>query len=291
MAKSVTINLFDVSRAEKTQKLSRTLEEFSLLPLEKRTRSEIRLDRVEFQPADVVLPVDAWHLDFAKARDIGPGKMAKDKYIADIGLGEGELFGEETAAIYVPKKKWLLVLNNHYGVGPSRMASYFNALDTGITGRQLMYSIDPKIDQTALDRMEAMKSFAEVEITASVGAFDDGGDVGESVLQAASGIKAHRVHLRFIANEKHKRGDALSLSAVKDMVTRLLRKDTGVDKLKVKGAEQLADKQDKFIDLIEHKIRRQYSTRDLVVVNLRYTYESKIHLLRKACLGWLNTIG
>lgn len=291
MAKNVTINLFDVSRTPKTQSLSHTLEEFALLPLEKRARSEIRLDRVEFQPANAELPVDAWHLDFAKARDIGPGKMAKDKYIADIGLGEGELFGEETAAIYVPKKKWLLVLNNHYGVGPSRMAAYFNALDLGIAQRQLMYAINPKIDQTALERMEAMKSFAEVEITASVGAFEDGGDVGESVLQAASEIKAHRVHLRFIANEKYKRGDVLGLGAVKKMVAGLLGKDEGVDKLTVKGSEQIADKQDRVIDLIEHKIRRQYSTRELVVVNLRYTYESKIHLLRKACRGWLNSIG
>lgn len=291
MAKNVTINLFDVSRPKETPPLSETLQAFSDLSLEQRTRSDVRLDQITKHAADIVLPHIAWHLDFAKSRDIGPGKMAKDQRVGDVGLSDGELFGEETAALYLPHKKWLVVLHNQYGVGPSRMASYFNALDPGNLQNPVMYSISPKIDQVALDKMKAMKQFAEIEVTASVGAFDEGGDVSESVLQAANGIKAHRVHLRFMANERHKKGQILGLGAVKNMVDKLLQKGDEVHKLKVKGADQTADAQDRVIDLIEHKLRRRYSNRELVITNHRYTYDSKINLLRKACRAWLDSIG
>lgn len=290
MANTVTINLFEVSRTPDTQALSQTLHEFAQLPLEQRTRSDIRLDTVTLMPIDDVLPVEVWCLDFAKGRDVGPGKMARDKGVSDVGLGDDEFFGEETAALYVPNKKWLLVLNNHYGVGPSRMAAYFNALDPGNSSRHLMYSIAPKIDQAALKKMKAMKQFAEVELTASVGAFDETDGVGESVLEAASGISAQRVHLRFIANEKHKKGYILRRDAVMGLVDKLLQKSEDVDVLKIKRAEEVAEKQDRVINLIEHKIRRHYTQRDLTVTNHRYTYQSKIDLLRRACRGWLDSI-
>lgn len=290
MAKTITVNLFSVSRTPETQPLSETLQEFAGQELERRARSDIRLEKVEPHDADHLLPVKTWHLDFARSRDIGPGKMSKDRGVSDVGLEADELFGEETAALYVPDKRWLLVLNNHYGVGPSRMASYFNALDPGNFERHLMYSVEPKIDQEALRRMERMERFSEVEITANVGVFEDSDNVGESLLDAANGIRASRIYLKFIANEKYQRNNHLGLDAVKSFVTRLLGKEE-IDKFKVKGADEQLEKQDRVIDLIEHKVRRRYTDRELEIVNHRYTYDSKIQLLRKACRSWLDTIG
>lgn len=289
MAQNVTVNLFDVSRSDKTQPLSDTLKAFEQLPLEQRKRSDIRLETVCLIPSDKDIPYDVWHLDFAKQRDIGPGKMSNKKGITDITLDDGEQFGEETAALYVPEKRWLLVLNNQYGVGTSRMANYFNSLDPGNMQLHLMYSIYPKIDQSALAKMQAMQNFTEVEVVANVGAFDGIENAGESVLQAANNMTAHRVHLRFMANAPHKKGKSLSLDAARGFVNSLLGKDDGVEKLVV--TDSSAEVQDRVINLIEHKIKKPYPAKSLEIVNHRYTYDSKIKLLRRACREWLKSIG
>lgn len=292
MAKKVTINLFDVSWTEKkTQKLSDTLMEFSALPLEQRWRSDIRLDRIERMPSDAALPVDVFHLDFAKARAIGPGKIAPRTVISDVGLQREELFGEETAAIYVPKKKWLVVLHNQYGIGPNRIAEYLNALDPGNHERSFDYEVSPKIDASALQRMRQMKRMSEVTVTANVGAFDDvNSDVGESVKDAATAAQAHRLHLKLVANPAHKKGKFLHLPAVKSLVNAMLRQGDDVARLEVKGGGGAADEKDQVINLLHHKIRKQSPDTALIVSNHRYTFESKIHLLRATCRAWLDTL-
>lgn len=291
MTTYVHVALFAVSKSEETQPLSNTLTEYAALPLERRSRSDVRLDTIKFEKADDQLPADVYHLDFSKSRDIGPGKMSSAEEVSDIDLGDNELFGEETAALYVPHRKWLLVLKNHFGVGSSRMQAYFNALDPGNNARFFDYALLPMIDRTALDRMKAIKQFSSVEVTASVGAFDCGDQLGESVHQAAKSATAHRVHLKLFANEKHHKGGVLDFKAVRGFVDKFIKNGDDVDKLEVKSADTLADAQDRVIDLIEHKVSRSYRATELDIRNHRYTYESKIRLLRRACKGWMDTIG
>lgn len=289
MSRKVTVNLFDVSRTDGTQPLSATLDEFAALALDQRLRTDVRLEHVDKHLPDAVLPFEVYLLNFAKAREIGPGKMAADHPVSDVGLSPDELFGEETAALYIPAKNWILVLNNHYGIGPSRMATYFNALDPG-SDRHFFYTISPKIDQTALEKMQAMPNFAEVEITANVGAFETGEMVGESVYEATSGVGAQRLSLKLCANEAHKKGHVLNLQNIRGFIDRVLARSDDVSVLKVKSADQTATDQDRVINLIEHKIKLRYSDSTLQVFNHRYTLASKINLLRKSCRHWLDTL-
>lgn len=289
MSRKVTVNLFEVSRTEGTQPLSATLDEFAALTLDQRLRTDVRLEHIDKHPPDTVLPFVVYLLNFAKAREIGPGKMAADHPVSDVGLSPDELFGEETAALYIPAKNWILVLNNHYGIGPSRMATYFNALDPG-SDRHFFYTIAPKIDQSALEKMQAMPNFAEVEITANVGAFETGEMVGESVYEATSGVGAQRLSLKLCANEAHKKGYVLNLQNIRGFIDRVLARSDDVSVLKVKSADQAATDQDRVINLIEHKIKLRYSDSALQVFNHRYTLASKINLLRQSCRYWLDTL-
>lgn len=293
MTSQVTVNLFDVSWTEKkTQKLSDTLHEFAGLDLADRWRLDTRLDRVEFAAKDLVVKEDAYHLDFAKSRAIGPGRLAHKEAISDIRLSQEEFFGEETAALYLPARKWLLILHNQYGVGPSRIASYLNALDPGNEERHFDYKIDPKIDSTALKRMRAMKHFSALEVTANVGAFEEANDeLGESVKEVAKEAKAMRLHLRLEANEVRRRGNHLEKGKIGDLIRTMLRNDANdVHKLEVKGGEN-ADQRDQVINLLKHKLKQRFPIGQLDVVNHRYTFASKIRLLRSACRGWMNSLG
>lgn len=291
MTKKVTVNLFDVGWTDrKTQRLSDTLVEFSKLPIEDRWRGDIRLDRVDYIAADAALPVDAFHLDFAKSRDIGPGKISPHAAISDVGLRREEFFGEETAALYIPKKKWFVVLHNHYGTGPSRIAEYLNALDPGSYSRHFDYELTPKIDARALQRMKSMKRLSEVTVSANIGAFEDAtDDLGESVKDAATAARAVRLHLKLVANPAHKRGGFLDLPVVRKLVDSMLRQPEDVDRLEVKGGGG-ADEKDQMINLLKHKIRKQYPDSTLIVANHRYTFESKIHLLRSTSRMWIDNI-
>ena len=292
MGRYVTVNLFEVHQGAGTQPLADTLDEFAALALAQRWRDDLRLDRVERAAADGVLRHATFHLDFAKGRPIGPGRMSARQPVADVGLNGGEQFGEETAALYLPHKGWLLALHNQYGVGPSRMAGYFNALDPGSAERHFDYEVRPMIDRQAMARMQAMGGFAQLRVTASVGAFEALDDeVGESVSQAASAARAMRVDLRLAANPAHQRGGHLSKTAATRFINGLLSRSEGVDKIEVKSSDEQMDASDRVIDLIEQKVRWRYPDTQLTVLNHRYTHESKIDLLRRACRGWLDQMG
>ena len=290
MTRYVTINLFDVEHGAKTQRLSDTLDAFDSLPLAQRWRSDMRLDQIERTPGDQVLKQTAYHLDFSKQRDIGPGRLSQARALDHIGLASGESFGEETAALYLPSRKWMLVMHNPYGVGPSRIAGYLNDLNPG--NLELDYALTPRIDSAALARMRRMPNFSEVEVTANVGAFSETDEmVGESVAEAAEEAKAMRIHLKLMANEKYGRGGKLNLQAANRLIKGLLNRGDDVQTLKVKSSDVSQDMQDRVVDLIEHKIRQRYPDTMLSVDRHRYTYASKIDLLRRACRGWVDAFG
>ena len=153
MSKQVTVNIFDIEWDEKrgTQKLSDTLDEFRELALDKRWRDDIRLEYIEVEEIE---GARVYKLDFVKRREVGPGRLASGTPIKSIQMAGDEDFGEETAAYYVPKKKWLLVLNNPSGVGPSRMMAYCNALDPGAEDRHFDYAALPKLDTAVLKKLK-----------------------------------------------------------------------------------------------------------------------------------------
>jgi hypothetical protein len=287
MTTYVTVNLFDVFwNDEISPRLAEVLDEYSGIPLDRRWRGDLRLENIDHFPPDDVVNSDYYALNFVKKRSIGPGKVASNIPVADIELDIGEQFGEETAALYLPAQRWLLILNNKHGIGPSRMAEYFNALDPGNAERHFDYTVAPCIDRHVLQRMERMRNLTSVEVVASVGAFENSGDVGESVEQVAEASRAMRLSLKLDANEERQRGNFLNLDSVMPLINSLLRRGEDVKKIDVKGSED-AETRDEIIHLIEHKIRVRRNASELLVVNHRYTHTSKIDLLKRVCRGWI----
>lgn len=289
MTKMITINLFDVDSTPQTvQKLSDTLDEFNGLQLNQRWRGDIRLEQILKIPAGSYpkLP-QLYHLDFAKKREVGPGKLGDAVPVSGIQMRKDEDFGEETAAIYVPSKKWLLILNNQAGIGPTRMAEYFNAVDPG-SSRHFAYSVSPKLDPSVLQRLGGMKNLTSVDITATVDALDaTNSQLGTAVAVATKPTKAERISITLGANSGRKKLNFLSSKPVIDLVGKLRVKGDAVTVLRVTGEDPTTGKKDQVINLLEHKIKRQYRADELKVVDHRYTIQSRWDMLDKALLGWI----
>lgn len=285
----VTINLFDIDWTPQTaQKLSDTLDDFALLSLDKRWRNDIRLEQVINVPQNSVrrLP-EIYHLDFVKKREVGPGKLGNSAPVSGIQMRQDEDFGEETAAIYVPSKKWLLILNNQAGIGPSRMTEYFNAIDPG-SSKQFAYSASARLDPTVLKRLGGMSNLTSVDITATVDALGATNDaVGLAVAQATKTAQAKRISITLGANEGRKKTNFLSSKIVINLVNKLCGQGDDVTVLKVKGEDPTTGRKDQVINLLEHKIKQQYRVDELKVVDHRYTINSRWALLEKALKGWI----
>ena len=289
MVKMVTINLFDIDWTPQTaQKLSDTLDDFAQLSLDQRWRNDIRLEQVINVPKNSVrrLP-EMYHLDFVKKREVGPGKLGNAAPVSGIQMQKDEDFGEETAAIYIPSKKWLLVLNNQAGIGPSRMAEYFNAVDPG-GNRQFAYSASARLDPTVLTRLGGMSNLTSVDITATVDALGATNDaVGLAVAQATQSTQAKRVSITLGANTGRKKLNFLSNKPIINLVKKLFGQGDAVTVLKVKGEDPTTGKKDQVINLLEHKIKQQYRVDELKVIDHRYTINSRWDLLEKALKGWI----
>ncbi len=290
MAKMVTINLFDVDWSKQTsQALSDTLEEFAAMQLSDRWRGDIRLEQVVKVAGNPATKMpDRYHLDFSKERAVGPGKLGRLAPISGIKMGQDESFGEETAAVYVPSKKWLLILNNQFGIGPTRMAEYFNAVDSIGAGREFFYSVSPQLDASILARLKGMSNLTSIQVTATIDALNAAQNpVGVSLARATQSTSAQKISFTLAANASRKKSNFLSMVNIKNMVTTLRSQAAGVSVLKLKGEDPTTGKKDQVIDLLEHKMKRQYRADELKVVNHRYTPQSRWELLDRALRGWL----
>ncbi len=289
MSKKVTVNLFDITwHQTKCQRLSDTLDEFKRLPLDQRWRDDIRLDTITKVPADALrkLP-ERYHLNFTKRRDIGPGKLGTKAPISDIHLQKDEDFGEETAAIYVPSKKILLVLHNQNGIGPSRMMAYCNALDPG-TNRYFDYVAGPRLESNIQTRLQGMRNFLSVEITTTVDALQASADgVAMTLAQASSAASAKKITVALSANETRKRTNFLSAAKAIQFVKSMSRQGDDVTLLKVKGEDPTTGLKDQVIDLLKHKVKQSFSANELDVQNHRYTEKSRLWLLDRALRTWI----
>lgn len=284
----VTIGLFDVSQGEHTPRLSHTIEIINELPLAQRWRGDIRLDEIAERTVE---GSRVYMLDFAKRRDIGPGRLTQGRAIQPIAMSREEAFGEETAAMYVPRRKWLLLLQNQAGIGPNRLMGYFNAVDPG--NAQLDYSAEPRLDAEAVAKLERMRHVSTVEVTATLDALNGASrQLGRPLAEAARPSGAQRISFTLMANVPYKRGRFLDVGPIRGLLQGL-RAETGgevderspVSRLRVKGEDPDGDR-DMVVDLIKHRVRRRYREEELEIVDRRFTIESRWRLLERTFRAW-----
>lgn len=79
----------------------------------------------------------------------------------------------------------------------------------------------------------------------------------------------------------------MNKNTIVDFAKTLFNQGDAVTKLKVKGEDPTTGMKDEVINLLNHKIKRQYSADELKVVDHRYTIQSRWDLLDRALRGWI----
>lgn len=136
------IHAFKVSEDQGSASLDDVLKKVKAeRRLDKRIRlvnkAELRIDSIEFRDG-------VWLLDFVKFRQTqGPGRGKKRAKTEGFEFKKGESFAEETAALYDPATKYMLVQYNHSGVRAGSISQYLSDYDEAATN---IYDLNPKYD-------------------------------------------------------------------------------------------------------------------------------------------------
>lgn len=233
-----------------------------------------------------------WLLDFVKRRHVGPGRVRVDGEIDGFEFADGEDFGEETAALFDVRRGWLLVEFNQHGTRSSSIADYLNGFDHDPESDLLVEAVLDSAAEARLRRRQviskvSLKVRTSPQITAMLR--DEGGALGEALERAARGAQATYLDLELSVGRRH--GEGLGGNPLALLRRLAIEGDSrDVKKVRVTARSDEAGAAEVF-DLLRHRVKNQYSSDDLEVVDGRYTQDSRWRALMRVHVGWAQEFG
>ena len=208
-----------------------------------------------------------------------PVKASENAGIDDLGLKADEGIGEETAFLYSPADKVLILQRNRQGVSYTRFEDYFNHMDEDNT----MIALFPMMTRAALERMKNAAGFRALTITvAPVSGTDDLKDCGASVSHAMDAMDAlGGERISFTVSLKHRQGNTLDRRSIMDTVKNLLhRRERGSD---IATLQLRADEEDDGVNVIDF-IKDRLCAREMISYDTdrRMSYNVRQQFLRRA---------
>lgn len=295
MARKMTVHLFKVEAHQNAMALDVALPLIAAEDLEARVKdvsgNRVRIEQIT-PPKSIGNESPYWLLNFTKFRfENCPGKVGLNTPIEGFDIGKDEGFGEETAAIYDPKSKFMIIQYHHSGVRASAIESYlsnyFHDSDQ-VTG----YELKVKLDPTAEAKLAKKKFITKVKLKIAPAQItkefhDQNLSLGQ-VLDIGSNTKSKDVELILAAD----RGENLSDKFIMPLITFLknLRQfdldndSAAMTKFEVCGRNEKEDRAD-AINMLAPKLK-------LVIDGLtvggdkRYTIRSRWDGLLRAATGW-----
>lgn len=158
------IHLFKVVRHDNTEPLEDLLGRIAGDDIEAKLRvagaHEVRAEAVTKNSGGY------WLLDFGMLRhEHGPGRARRDKPIIGFDFEDGEAFGEETAALYDPKRGCMLIQYNHFGVRSGSIQNYLSNYDHG---RANAYELAVVFDKETERKLATKTFFTRMSVTMAV---------------------------------------------------------------------------------------------------------------------------
>lgn len=103
-----------------------------------------------------------WLMDFVKLRDVhGPGKASMGSPVQGFEFEEGEVFCEETAALYSPETNHIIIQYNHFGVRHSAIEEYFSSY---VESENNIYGLKPKYDDEVDNKFRNRKNIRKLKV-------------------------------------------------------------------------------------------------------------------------------
>lgn len=297
MPNTIKVHLYHVVPGPNTPSFQTVLQEARTAPFQSRLRTlgmnEIRLESI-LAPADTANNTPYWFLDMTRLRFAhGPGKASRTAPVQGFNLGANEGFGEETAALYDPRTKYLLVQYNHHGVRASTIKDYFSLFNVG---QSRSYEFRVKLDDTSEARLAQKQVLTKISFKvapASMTASQRSANVGlGKALDLNDALSGQSVEVTVSAGQG--KNAMLSSQAAARIINGLrnlaatVSGDDIVEKFEVTG-RSTPEERAEVIDMLAPKIEQEI---DGIIMgsDRRYTQQSRWDALLRARHGWNHVI-
>ncbi|MFM8259335.1 MAG: DUF6731 family protein [Vulcanococcus sp.] len=148
---------------DSTKPLEQAFEFYGKWPLDQRMRdlpgSRVRLENLQKRGG-------LYFANFVIFRGgSGPVIVSEQRPMSEIAIKDDESFGEDTACLYDPQAKYLLIQYNHHGPKASAIQAYLAFAEGDLTHR---YTLAPKLSEASEERIRGLRLVSKVEVTFAV---------------------------------------------------------------------------------------------------------------------------
>jgi hypothetical protein len=262
---------------ENTKPFEQSLAECATKPLPERLTDHgtVRLRLEDFKRRNGLFELNFVSLRLGSA----PVRVAEDRPAAEITINDDEYFGEETACLYDPATRYLVIQYNHYG---PRISGIREALRYGENGVRHGYEFVPKLHPTSEARIRSLTLISRVEVSFAIPDLGNAGNdlsVGESIdLARAHGAQ----RLDFVLGSR----TGLVIGPINEWLVQLRRlgghEDAAIRKLTVRASED-EDGPRETIDLLADRLCKDWP---LPPTGRRVPWETRMQVLRQAHQEW-----
>lgn len=300
MAGKMNVNIYKVLETAGAPPLDHLLEQVEGLDLGSRLRRvgdfDMRLEHIA-RPHSAGNTSDFWMMDFVKLRyEHGPGKAGRGTPIQGFDMDDDQGFGEETAALYDPATKYLVLQYNHNGVREGKIKEYFSQL-VHDPENIAHYQFRVKLDESSEVKLAKKQYIAKVHFkidSSKISAAYRQADVSlERALELSDQQDGQILELTISAS----RGKNLKQGAVTSLINALrgVRKDDisndtgGLREFEIFGREDEHSRAE-AINMLAPKMQVTIGELSLGS-DRRYTLLSRWIGLQRARRGWDRVIG
>lgn len=222
-----------------------------------------------------------WEVEMIRIRmNRLPIKASLAGEVEPITLNDDEGIGEETAFLFDPKTKTLVIQNNHMGVSASAVSKFFQEK----SGLNTPISFLPIIKGDAVEQLQGLKDIQKMDISLAsidkIPSFKSNNDSISQTIDLANFFSAPTMNLTFSMG--HHKG-TLSINNVIKTAKEILgisnQNYNHVRKLEISGLDNSDEKS--VFDLLEFKIFDEVKIQES---NRRLSYKSRQEGIRKAWL-------
>lgn len=289
--KGVAVNAFRVIPInKKSAPLEQQIEALYARNLEQRVRNVMG---VEARLESLQKTNGYYLLDFARLRhEHGPGRASRKDPVKGFGLSAGECFGEETAALYVPKRRHLLVQYNHHGVRSGRLAQYLSMIDDKPDNE---YSFELRYDEAVeqkLQRKKIIRSLHFKVLSAGLPSVDDASNLSVTSAVKSIGKEFGAETLDITISAGVGRKTSLAPKSVQEAL-KWLGNRLGVDAESVSAIDVTGkddpDTKSELLHLLGHRLKVEFNDLKLDS-DLRYPVDQRWYALERAYHTWKKTL-
>lgn len=281
------VHAFGLKRNNNSGNLEDLLKKIRSDELAKRSRTVgqtvIRLDHVDYSDG-------VWFFDFGRFRDKhGPGKASRTTPVRGFNFGKGEVFCEETACLYDPATRHVLVQYNHHGARAGKIQDYFNFYDNNNFNFELLPKYDESVEQRFQNRAATRKVIFEIDPRFLTEKDREKGTALTQAVDLGKQSQGQKVELVISAGKSRKN----NLGVFVDKTIEALKKKAGnnpdgITKVQVGMLDHLDSKME-VLDLLEHRLVEEFD--DIPVgSDLRFPQQERYKALMRALNGWKSVL-